>query len=158
MSDAPLPGATPGLALYDTTLRDGTQRQGVNLSVDDKVSLITRLVTAGARRVEAVSFVNPKRVPQMAGAEEVMEQLPRDAGASYIGLVLNRRGLDRALAAGVDEDAPAPLPPRGVPRLHHAGHRRACRRTPPREESLRDLPMQTSARAAPGLEQITAVI
>ncbi|MCX2964001.1 hydroxymethylglutaryl-CoA lyase [Gordonia aquimaris] len=83
--------------------RDGLQNEKTPLSVDDKVSLITRLVTAGARRVEAVSFVNPKRVPQMAGAEEVMEQLPRDAGASYIGLVLNRRGLDRALAAGVDE-------------------------------------------------------
>jgi hydroxymethylglutaryl-CoA lyase len=53
--------------------------------------------------VEAVSFAHPERVPQMADAEAVMAALPRRPGISYIGLVLNRRGLDRALAAGVDE-------------------------------------------------------
>ncbi|MYR05339.1 hydroxymethylglutaryl-CoA lyase [Gordonia sp. SID5947] len=83
--------------------RDGLQNEKALLSVDDKVELITRSIGAGMRRIEAVSFVNPKRVPQMAGAEDVMAAVPRDAGVSYIGLVLNRRGLDRALAAGVDE-------------------------------------------------------
>ena len=53
--------------------------------------------------MEAVSFVNPKRVPQMANAEEVMAKLPSDDGVTYIGLVLNRRGLDRALEAGCKE-------------------------------------------------------
>ncbi|MDA0567428.1 hydroxymethylglutaryl-CoA lyase [Streptomonospora sp. S1-112] len=83
--------------------RDGLQNEDTPLSVADKVELIRRLVAAGARRIEAVSFVNPRRVPQMAGAEEVMAAVPRTDGVSYIGLVLNRKGLDRALAAGVDE-------------------------------------------------------
>jgi len=83
--------------------RDGLQNEAAILSTDDKVELIRRTVEAGIRRVEAVSFVNPKRVPQMADAEAVMANVPRGDGVSYIGLVLNRRGLDRALAAGVDE-------------------------------------------------------
>jgi len=53
--------------------------------------------------VEAVSFVNPSRVPQMAGAEEVLEAIHRDPGVVYAGLVLNERGYERAVAAGVDE-------------------------------------------------------
>ncbi len=73
------------------------------LSVEDRIRLIDRAVSAGVRRIEAVSFVNPKRVPQMAGAEEIMAGVDRGAGASFIGLALNRRGLDRALAAGVSE-------------------------------------------------------
>ncbi|CAM3984793.1 hydroxymethylglutaryl-CoA lyase [Nocardiopsis rhodophaea] len=83
--------------------RDGLQNEDRVLSVAEKIELIDRAVAAGIRRIEAVSFVNPKRVPQMAGAEEVMAGIDRGAGASYIGLVLNRRGLDRALTAGVDE-------------------------------------------------------
>ena len=73
------------------------------LSTDAKVELITQLVDAGARRVEAVSFAHPKLVPAMADAEAVMERVPRRDGVSYAGLVLNRRGLDRALRTGVDE-------------------------------------------------------
>jgi hydroxymethylglutaryl-CoA lyase len=68
-----------------------------------KAALIERMLDAGVRRIEAASFVNPKRVPQMADAEAVMQAVPRERGASYIGLVLNERGLDRALGAGVDE-------------------------------------------------------
>jgi hydroxymethylglutaryl-CoA lyase len=83
--------------------RDGLQNEDVILSTDDKVELIRRSVAAGIRRIEAVSFVNPKRVPQMADAEAVMAAVPRDTGVSYIGLVLNRRGLDRALDTAVDE-------------------------------------------------------
>jgi hydroxymethylglutaryl-CoA lyase len=83
--------------------RDGLQNEAVPLPPEARVELIARLVAAGARRIEAVSFVDPARVPQMAGAEEVMAGVERGAGVSYIGLVLNRRGLDRALAAGVDE-------------------------------------------------------
>ncbi len=89
--------------LVEVGPRDGLQNEDAVLSVDDKIELITRSVASGATRIEAVSFVNPKRVPQMAGAEEVMAGVPRDGSVSYIGLVLNRRGLDRALAAGVDE-------------------------------------------------------
>jgi hydroxymethylglutaryl-CoA lyase/(R)-citramalyl-CoA lyase len=65
--------------------------------------LCDRLAAAGVPRVEAVSFVNPKRVPQMAGAEEVMAAIDRREGTIYAGLVLNERGYERALAAGVDE-------------------------------------------------------
>ncbi|MDT0303431.1 hydroxymethylglutaryl-CoA lyase [Streptomonospora wellingtoniae] len=83
--------------------RDGLQNEETPLSAARRVELIERLLAAGARRVEAVSFVDPRRVPQMAGAEEVMAAVPRREGVSYIGLVLNRRGLDRALEAGVDE-------------------------------------------------------
>src|SRR5947208_2897875 len=65
-----------------------------------------RALAAGARRIEATSFVNPKRVPQMADAEAVMASLPppgsRD-GVSYIGLALNERGVRRAIDARVDE-------------------------------------------------------
>lgn len=90
--------------LVEVGPRDGLQNEQTLLSIDDKVELISRSVDAGVRRIEAVSFVNPKRVPQMAGAEEVMAQVPRADGVSYIGLVLNRRGgLDRALTAAVDE-------------------------------------------------------
>ncbi|WP_433465988.1 hydroxymethylglutaryl-CoA lyase [Spirillospora sp. CA-128828] len=83
--------------------RDGLQNEDRVLSPEDKIAFITRCVDAGARRVEAVSFVDPRRVPQMAGAEEVMAGVPRREGVSYSGLVLNRRGLDRALEVGVDE-------------------------------------------------------
>ncbi|MFF0520434.1 hydroxymethylglutaryl-CoA lyase [Actinomadura nitritigenes] len=83
--------------------RDGLQNEARVLAPDDRIAFIARCVDAGARRIEAVSFVNPKRVPQMAGAEEVMAGVPRRDGVSYSGLVLNRRGLDRALDAGVDE-------------------------------------------------------
>lgn len=83
--------------------RDGLQNEKTVLSVDDRIELISRSVAAGLRRIEAVSFVNPKRVPQMAGAEDVMAGVPRPEGVSYIGLVLNRRGLERALGSGVDE-------------------------------------------------------
>src|SRR5215469_5078522 len=83
--------------------RDGLQNESAVLSPEDRIVLIERLEAAGARRIEAVSFVNPKRVPQMAGAEAVMAALPHEAGRSRIGLVLNVRGWDRALAARVDE-------------------------------------------------------
>jgi hydroxymethylglutaryl-CoA lyase len=55
------------------------------------------------KRIEAVSFVNPRRVPQMAGAEEIMAALPPRAGVSRIGLVLNERGWERCVAAACDE-------------------------------------------------------
>ena len=73
------------------------------LDVSTKVAFISKLSDAGFKRIEAVSFVNPKRVPQMADAEEVFAALPVDDGVTYIGLVLNRRGLDRALAVGCKE-------------------------------------------------------
>jgi hydroxymethylglutaryl-CoA lyase len=83
--------------------RDGLQNEKATVEVADKVDFVRRLEACGARRVEAVSFVNERRVPQMAGAEAIMAALPHEAGRSRIGLVLNARGWDRALAAKVDE-------------------------------------------------------
>ena len=68
-----------------------------------RADLCDRLASAGLKRIEAASFVNPKLVPQMAGAEEVMAALHRKPGTSYAGLVLNDKGYERAVAAGVDE-------------------------------------------------------
>lgn len=83
--------------------RDGLQSEPEILSTATKVELVRRLVDAGLRRLEVASFVNPKRVPQMADAEAVLAALPRKPGVQYVGLVLNRKGFDRALAAGCTE-------------------------------------------------------
>lgn len=91
------------LEIVEVGPRDGLQNEDVTLSIDDRITLIERAVAAGVRRIEAVSFVNPARVPQMAGAEEIMAGVTRDPDVSHIGLVLNRRGLERAVAAGIGE-------------------------------------------------------
>jgi hydroxymethylglutaryl-CoA lyase len=83
--------------------RDGLQNERAVLDLGDKVAFIRRLEAAGARRIETVSFVNERRVPQMAGAEAISAALPRQKGRSRIGLVLNERGWDRAVATNVDE-------------------------------------------------------
>lgn len=83
--------------------RDGLQNEKTLFDVGQKLEMIQRLESAGARRMEVVSFVNPKRVPQMAGAEEIMAALPHKDGRSRIGLVLNMRGWERCLDAGCDE-------------------------------------------------------
>jgi hydroxymethylglutaryl-CoA lyase/(R)-citramalyl-CoA lyase len=91
------------LVVCDVGPRDGLQNEDRSLGPELRAELCDRLAAAGVPRIEAVSFVNPKLVPQMAGAEEVMNLIKRRAGTSYAGLVLNERGYDRALAAGVDE-------------------------------------------------------
>ena len=91
------------VTIVDVSPRDGLQNERVPVSTEDKLRLIKELIALGARRIEAVSFVNPKRVPQMADADAVMAGVPRDAGASFIGLVLNAKGAVRAVEAGVDE-------------------------------------------------------
>ncbi len=83
--------------------RDGLQSEPEVLPTSAKLELIGRLVAAGLKRIEVASFVNPKRVPQMADAEAVLAGLPKVPGVQYIGLVLNRKGFDRALAAGCTE-------------------------------------------------------
>ncbi|WP_312127886.1 hydroxymethylglutaryl-CoA lyase [Brevundimonas sp.] len=83
--------------------RDGLQNEKAILSPDIRAEFVRKLEAAGARRIEAVSFVHPKYVPQMAGAEEAMAALPAEQGRSRIGLALNGKGYDRALGTGVDE-------------------------------------------------------
>ncbi|MCL6454964.1 MAG: hydroxymethylglutaryl-CoA lyase [Alicyclobacillus sp.] len=82
--------------------RDGLQTEKQHLSTDDKVRLIHQLVDAGVRKLEAVSFVNPKVVPQMANPEAVLEQVPRGQGIQYAGLVLSQSGAERALRCQLD--------------------------------------------------------
>src|SRR5262245_48384151 len=94
---------TQRVVIVEVSPRDGLQNEAVVVSTAAKVELIGRLVGAGARRVEAVSFAHPRLVPAMADAEAVMAAVPRPEGVAYAGLVLNRRGLDRAVDAGVDE-------------------------------------------------------
>ena len=83
--------------------RDGLQSEAAVLPTELKLELIRRLSDAGLRRIEVASFVHPKRVPQMADAEAVMSALPRREGVQYVALVLNRKGFDRAQAAGCTE-------------------------------------------------------
>jgi hydroxymethylglutaryl-CoA lyase len=89
--------------LIEVGPRDGLQNESAVLPPEVRAALVIRLLDAGLRRIEVASFVDPRRVPQMAGAEAVLSYLPRDRGAVYIGLVLNARGLERARDAGVDE-------------------------------------------------------
>jgi hydroxymethylglutaryl-CoA lyase len=83
--------------------RDGLQNEPELLPLAVKREFIERAVGCGIRRIEVASFVNPKRVPQMEDADELVRALPRHDGVRYVGLVLNRRGFERALAAGCDE-------------------------------------------------------
>jgi hydroxymethylglutaryl-CoA lyase len=94
---------TSAVTVVEVGPRDGLQNERVVVPTTAKVEYVEALVAAGVRRVEAASFVNPQRVPQMADAEAVLARVPRTPGVSYIGLVLNDRGAERAIAAGVDE-------------------------------------------------------
>ncbi len=96
-------GMGRAITIVEVGPRDGLQNESVHLPPEERIAFIQRLEACGVRRIEAVSFVNERRVPQMAGAEAVMAGLPRDAGRSRIGLVLNHRGWERAVAAGCDE-------------------------------------------------------
>ena len=83
--------------------RDGLQNEKQIVPPETRAELVERLAAAGLRRIEAASFVNPDRVPQMAGAEEVVAALERRDGVVYSGLALNERGYDRLRATGLDE-------------------------------------------------------
>src|ERR1700741_3557378 len=83
--------------------RDGLQSESQVLPTDLKVEFIRRLAAAGLSRIEVASFVNPKRVPQMADAEAVLAALGAGSSPGFIGLVLNRKGFERARAAGCKE-------------------------------------------------------
>src|SRR5919205_1227766 len=91
------------IEIVDVGPRDGLQNEDRILSPAVRAELCEKLAATGVPRVEAASFVNPKRVPQMAGAEEVMAAIERSPGTSYAGLVLNKKGYERAIEAGVDE-------------------------------------------------------
>lgn len=88
--------------ITDVFLRDGLQDEHVVVPTAEKLEIAAALQAAGIRRMEIASFVNPRKVPQMADAAELFAAQPADA-ATWTGLALNNRGVARALDAGVDE-------------------------------------------------------
>jgi hydroxymethylglutaryl-CoA lyase/(R)-citramalyl-CoA lyase len=93
----------PGVTIYDVGPRDGLQNEPEVLDVDVRVELVERLADARLPGVEVASFVDPRRVPQMAGAEEVVAAVGARRGLVRAGLALNERGYERLLATGLDE-------------------------------------------------------
>lgn len=91
------------VSIVEVGPRDGLQNEDTILDTDAKIEMIHRLVHAGASRIEAVSFVHPEAVPAMADAEDVMSGIRRPDDVSIAGLVVNRRGFERALDVDVDE-------------------------------------------------------
>jgi isopropylmalate/homocitrate/citramalate synthase len=90
------------LVLCDVGPRDGLQNEPETLEPAVRADLVNRLAASGLPRIEAVSFVRTDRVPQMAGAEEVVEGIDRRAGTEYSGLVLNKQGYERFAESGLD--------------------------------------------------------
>lgn len=91
------------VTLCDVGPRDGLQNNPTILEPAVRAEFVDRLAATGLPRIEAVSFVNPARVPQMAGAEEVVAAIERRPGVVYAGLALNEKGYDRLVASGLDE-------------------------------------------------------
>ena len=88
--------------IYEVGPRDGLQAEGVSVATEDKLRFVSLLADAGLREIEATSFVSAKAVPQLADADELMRAIARQPGVRYPVLVPNQRGLERAIAAGVD--------------------------------------------------------
>lgn len=94
---------TATIEIVEVSPRDGLQNEAATVSTADKLALIDCAIAAGARRIEVTSFVNPARVPQLADADAVVAGLPEREDVTFIALVLNRRGAERALATRIDE-------------------------------------------------------
>ncbi|MCZ8019491.1 hydroxymethylglutaryl-CoA lyase [Novosphingobium sp.] len=94
------PSHPTAITFVEVGPRDGLQNEKRLISAADKLTLVQLAIGAGARRIEVTSFVNPQKVPQMADAEAVCAGLPQRDDVTYIGLVMNLRGAERALATG----------------------------------------------------------
>ncbi len=95
--------ATDAVSIIEVGPRDGLQSEPEILSTSVKLEFIRRAIDAGIRRMEVTSFVHPKRVPQMADAEDVIRGLPDRDDVIFIGLVLNKKGFERARDVNIDE-------------------------------------------------------
>jgi hydroxymethylglutaryl-CoA lyase len=95
--------ATNAVSIIEVGPRDGLQSEPEILSTSVKLEFIRRAIDAGIRRMEVTSFVHPKRVPQMADAEDIIRGLPDRDDLIYIGLVLNKKGFERARDVNIDE-------------------------------------------------------
>jgi hydroxymethylglutaryl-CoA lyase len=91
---------TDSIEMVEVSPRDGLQNEKEPIATSDKLALIKRAIGAGSRRIEVTSFVNPRAVPQMADAEDVCAGLPDRDDVTFIGLVMNRRGAERAIGTG----------------------------------------------------------
>jgi hydroxymethylglutaryl-CoA lyase len=100
-----LAGLPERVTIYEVGARDGLQNEATTVPVEVKAEFVARLADAGLGVIEATSFVHPKWVPQLADAEELIASMPRRDGVRYPVLVPNERGLDRALAAGLQDIA-----------------------------------------------------
>jgi hydroxymethylglutaryl-CoA lyase len=101
----PDPALPEHVAIYEVGPRDGLQNESAVVPVEVKAEFLDRLAAAGLRVLEATSFVHPRWVPQLADAADLLQRLVRVDGVDYPVLVPNERGLDRALAAGVQHVA-----------------------------------------------------
>ena len=93
------------VSIYEVSPRDGLQNESRMLPLGSKKLLIQALVGAGLRRIEVTSYVSPRWIPQLADADELSRDLPRPDGVQFSALCPNSRGLERALAAGMQEIA-----------------------------------------------------
>jgi hydroxymethylglutaryl-CoA lyase len=101
----PLAGLPESVAVYEVGPRDGLQNEPAVVPLETKLELVSRLVACGLKTVEVTSLVRPGTVPQLADAEGLLARLPSTPGVRYPVLVPNRRGLERAVAAGVSDIA-----------------------------------------------------
>ena len=92
---------TKNFEIMEVGLRDGLQIIKKDISIDYKLSIIESLIESGIRNIQVTSFVNPKRVPSMADAEELVKLLPIVKGVQFSGLLFNRIGVERAIRAGL---------------------------------------------------------
>ena len=91
------------ISILEVGPRDGLQSEPEILPTEVKKEFITRTINAGIKQIEVTSFVHPKKVPQMADAEKLVESLPEKDDVTYIGLIMNQRGFERARDCGIDE-------------------------------------------------------
>ena len=91
------------VSILEVGPRDGLQSEPEILPTEIKKEFITRTINAGIKNIEVTSFVHPKKVPQMADAEKLVESLPDRDDVTYIGLIMNQRGFERARDCGIDE-------------------------------------------------------
>ena len=89
--------------IMEVGLRDGLQNVDQHISVDDRLTIIDGLIDSGIKNIQVASFVNPKKVPQMAIAEDLAKRIDRKKGVEFSGLVFNQKGVERALNCGLNK-------------------------------------------------------
>ena len=85
------------ISILEVGPRDGLQSEPEILPTDIKKEFIVKTINAGIKQIEVTSFVHPKKVPQMADAETLVESLPDRDDVTYIGLIMNQRGFELSL-------------------------------------------------------------